>query len=108
VEPLDPVAGHIPGAVNVPSAANLVADGPRAGRFKSVDELRQVYAGALGARTVAAGAGDGGGVGVYCGSGVTAALDALVLELLGVEAALYPGSWSEYVTDPDRPVATGE
>ena len=102
VEPYDPVAGHIPGAVNVPAASNLVTGGARAGRFKSAEELREVYADALTA------SGNGGAVGVYCGSGVTAAHDALVLDLLGIEAALYPGSWSEYVTDPSRPVATGD
>ena len=101
-EPVDPVAGRIPGAVNVPAASNLVAEGPRAGRFKTLDELRGVYADALAA------AGNGGAVGAYCGSGVTASFDVLALELLGVEAALYPGSWSEYVTDPTRPVARGD
>lgn len=101
VEPVDPVAGRVPGAVNVPTTRNLVADGDRAGRFRPRDELAGVYAAALGA-------GDAGPpVGVYCGSGVTAAHDVLALELLGVRAALYPGSWSEWVTDPTRPVATG-
>jgi thiosulfate/3-mercaptopyruvate sulfurtransferase len=90
-EPVDPVAGHIPGAINVPTAANL--DG---GRFKSVEELREVYAAAL-----------EGPVACYCGSGVTAAHDVLALSLLGVDAALYPGSWSHWVTDRSRPVATG-
>jgi thiosulfate/3-mercaptopyruvate sulfurtransferase len=98
VEPVDPVAGHIPGAVNVPAARNLVTDGPRAGRFKSVAELREVYAAALA----------GGRAGAYCGSGVTASADVLALDLLGIEAALYAGSWSEWVTDPTRPVATGD
>jgi thiosulfate/3-mercaptopyruvate sulfurtransferase len=90
-EPVDPVAGHIPGAINVPTAGNL--DG---GRFKSVEELREVYAAAL-----------EGPVACYCGSGVTAAHDVLALSLLGIDAALYPGSWSHWVTDPSRPVATG-
>jgi thiosulfate/3-mercaptopyruvate sulfurtransferase len=94
-EPVDPVAGRIPGAVNVPTASNLGLDG----RFRPVEELRAVYA--------EAGALDGGTVAAYCGSGVTAAHDVLALELLGVRAALYPGSWSEWVTDPARPVATG-
>jgi len=88
VEPVDPVAGHVPGAVNVPTAANLDASG----RFRRVEELRDVYAAALEADAVA----------VYCGSGVTAAHDVLALELLGVRAALYAGSWSEWVTDPAR------
>ena len=96
VEPVDPVAGHVPGAVNVPTARNL-ADGDRAGRFRTPEELAEEYHLALrpGVR-----------VGAYCGSGVTAAHDVLALDLLGVEAALYAGSWSEWVTDPTRPVAT--
>jgi thiosulfate/3-mercaptopyruvate sulfurtransferase len=96
VEPVDPVAGHVPGAVNVPTACNRVAEGERAGRFRSVDELAREYAAPAGTE-----------VAVYCGSGVTAAHDVLALELLGVRAALYPGSWSHWVTDPARPVARG-
>jgi thiosulfate/3-mercaptopyruvate sulfurtransferase len=95
VEPVDPVAGHVPGAVNVPTARNLVADGERAGRFKTKEELAAAYAMPPGSE-----------VGVYCGSGVTAAHDVLALELLGVRAALYAGSWSEWVTDPSRPVTS--
>lgn len=102
VEPVDPVAGHVPGAVNVPTARNLVAEGERLGRFCTADELAAAYGPALhpalDPRTE---------VGVYCGSGVTAAHDVLALELLGIRAALYAGSWSQWVTDPDRPVATG-
>jgi thiosulfate/3-mercaptopyruvate sulfurtransferase len=98
VEPVDPVAGHVPGAVNVPTARNLVAEGERAGRFRSREELAAEYGPALDA---------GREVGVYCGSGVTAAHDVLALERLGIRAALYAGSWSEWVTDPARPVATG-
>lgn len=94
VEPIDQVAGHIPGAVNVPTARNLAADG----RFLPAAELRASYA------TV--GAVPGADVAVYCGSGVTAAHDVLALEVAGVAAALYPGSWSEWVADPGRPVAT--
>ena len=96
VEPLDPVAGHIPGAVNVPTQRNL----DERGRFRAPAELASVYAGV--------GAAAGADVAVYCGSGVTAAHDVLALELAGVRAALYPGSWSEWVADPARPVATGE
>ncbi|NYJ01060.1 thiosulfate/3-mercaptopyruvate sulfurtransferase [Nocardioides thalensis] len=94
-EPVDPVAGRIPGAVNVPTARNLAADG----RFRDLAGLRAAYdeVGALGGGTVA----------VYCGSGVTAAHDVLALDLLGVRAALYPGSWSGWITDPERPVERG-
>jgi thiosulfate/3-mercaptopyruvate sulfurtransferase len=87
-EPVDPVAGHIPGAVNVHFLANL-ADG----RFKSAEELSAIYP-------------TTGEVGVYCGSGVNAAHDVLALELVGVTAGLYPGSWSHWVSDPERPVET--
>ncbi|MBZ5733731.1 sulfurtransferase [Nocardioides sp. TRM66260-LWL] len=95
VEPVDPVAGHIPGAVNVPTSTNLRADGT----FRSADELRALYA--------AAGVTGEDDVAVYCGSGVTAAHDVLALELAGVTAALYPGSWSGWITDPARPVERG-
>lgn len=92
VEPLDPVAGHVPGAVNVPTDANLGPDG----RFRSADELAAVYAGV--------GAVPGADVAAYCGSGVTAAHDVLALEVAGVRASLYPGSWSGWISDPRRPV----
>lgn len=98
-EPVDPVAGHIPGAVNVPTACNLAADG----RFRSVDELSALYA-EVGATPQA---GQAGEVAAYCGSGVTAAHDVLAMELAGVRAALYPGSWSGWITDPGRPVTSG-
>jgi thiosulfate/3-mercaptopyruvate sulfurtransferase len=95
VEPMDKVAGHIPGAVNAPTTGNVSADG----HFLPADELRERFA-ALGA--------DGSQpVGAYCGSGVTAAHEALALEIAGVDAPVYVGSWSEWITDPDRPVATG-
>lgn len=94
VEPVDPVAGHVPGAVNVPTSANLTADGT----FRPVEELRAVYA--------AAGVVPGADVAVYCGSGVTATHDLVALELLGVRGRLYAGSWSEWSADPGRPVAT--
>ena len=93
-EPVDPVAGHVPGAVNAPAADNVGG-----GRFLPRAELSAVYD--------AAGAVEGAHVGVYCGSGVTAAHDVFALALLGRPAALYPGSWSEWVSDPSRPVATG-
>ena len=92
VEPVDPVAGHVPGAVNVPTTENLDQDG----RFRPADELREVYA--------RVGAVAGASVAAYCGSGVTAAHDVLAMEVAGVRAALYPGSWSEWVADPARPV----
>jgi thiosulfate/3-mercaptopyruvate sulfurtransferase len=95
-EPIDPVAGHIPGAVNAPTVDNARADG----RFLDAQALRQRFEG-LGIQP-----GDGP-VGAYCGSGVTAAHEVLALHEAGVDAALYVGSWSDWVTDPTRPVATG-
>jgi thiosulfate/3-mercaptopyruvate sulfurtransferase len=92
VEPVDPVAGHIPGAVNVPTSRNLAEDG----RFRSAEELRGLYA--------EVGAVPGADVAAYCGSGVTATHDLIAMELAGIRAALYPGSWSGWVTDPSRPV----
>ena len=91
-EPVDPVAGHVPGAVNAPTGDNLAPDG----RFRSPAELAEVYAAARGRRTA-----------VYCGSGVTATHDLLALAVAGLDGVLYPGSWSQWVRDPDRPVATG-
>lgn len=91
VEPLDPVAGHIPGAVNVPSTRLLADDGT----LVSDADLARVL-----------GVGDGE-VAVYCGSGVTAAVTIAGLAAAGVDAALFPGSWSEWSSDPARPVARG-
>jgi len=94
VEPIDPVAGHIPGAVNLPTTEHAEADG----RLRAADALR--------ARFAEVGVGDGAPVGAYCGSGVTAAHTVLALNLAGrADAALYVGSWSEWITDPERPVA---
>jgi thiosulfate/3-mercaptopyruvate sulfurtransferase len=96
VEPIDPVAGHIPGAVNVPSGELLRLEG----EFVDAASLR--------ARFEAAGVRDGVSVGAYCGSGVAAAQEVLALEVAGLGgAALYVGSWSEWIRDPGRPVATG-
>lgn len=92
-EPLDPVAGHIPGARNWPMARSLDA----AGRLLPQSRLGEELAGVRGRK-----------VGAYCGSGITAAHTVLALEVAGIPAALYPGSWSEWITDPARPVATGD
>jgi thiosulfate/3-mercaptopyruvate sulfurtransferase len=94
-EPVDPVAGHIPGALNAPAAGNFAADGT----FRSPAELRH--------RFVALGAAGDREVGAYCGSGVTAAQAVLALALAGIPASMYLGSWSNWVADPARPVATG-
>ncbi|MDQ1689235.1 MAG: thiosulfate/3-mercaptopyruvate sulfurtransferase [Frankiaceae bacterium] len=95
VEPIDPVAGHIPGAVSAPAAENVDA----AGRFLPADALRERFA-TLGVTPDVP-------VGAYCGSGVTAAQELLALEVAGFAGALYAGSWSEWVADGSRPVATG-
>jgi thiosulfate/3-mercaptopyruvate sulfurtransferase len=92
-EPVDPVAGHIPGALSCPASSLLDEDG----RYLTGDRLRAVLAPVLG----------GGRVVSYCGSGVQATQLVLALRELGVDAALYAGSWSEWIRDPDRPVATG-
>ncbi|OKI08150.1 3-mercaptopyruvate sulfurtransferase [Streptomyces sp. CB02923] len=95
VEPIDRVAGHIPGALSAPTTENLTADGT----FLPPPELAARF-GALGATADTE-------VGVYCGSGVSAAQEVLALAVAGVPAALYVGSWSEWSADPARPVATG-
>jgi thiosulfate/3-mercaptopyruvate sulfurtransferase len=97
-EPVDRVAGHIPGAVSAPTLDNVGPDG----RFLPAGELRGRFTG-LGVPGEAGGA----AVGCYCGSGVTAAHEVLALAIAGIPAALYVGSWSEWITDPGRPVATG-
>ena len=96
-EPVDPVAGHIPGAVSAPTSGNVNPDGT----FKDSAELTARFA-ALGAVP-----GTAAPIGSYCGSGVTAAHEVLALALAGIPAALYVGSWSDWVTDPARPMATG-
>jgi thiosulfate/3-mercaptopyruvate sulfurtransferase len=95
IEPLDPVAGHIPGAVNRFYGSNLRPDG----RFKPAEVLRNEYLALLGGR-------DAGSVVHQCGSGVTACHNLLAMEHAGLGGArIYPGSWSEWVADPARPVA---
>jgi thiosulfate/3-mercaptopyruvate sulfurtransferase len=93
VEPLDPVAGHVPGALSAPATENLRPDG--------------TFPDDLAARYAALGVHPGTAVGVYCGSGVHAAQEVAALAEAGIEAALWPGSWSEWTGDPSRPVATG-
>ena len=89
VEPVDPVAGHIPGATNVPSTSLLADDGTF---LPDTDVARRAGEGAIGA---------------YCGSGVTASVVVAALAAAGVDAALYPGSWSEWCSDPTHPVSRG-
>ncbi|MDP9184325.1 MAG: sulfurtransferase [Actinomycetota bacterium] len=97
VEPIDPVAGHIPGARSAPWAGNLDAEG----RFLAPEVLRDRYA-SLGVRN------DGTTIG-YCGSGVTTCHDLLAMRLAGLgDGRLYAGSWSGWVSDRSRPVAVGE
>jgi thiosulfate/3-mercaptopyruvate sulfurtransferase len=97
-ETIDPVAGHIPGAWNRPYTLNLNA----AGAFKSPAELRTEFAALLGATPVEK-------VICQCGSGVSACHNLLALEVADLTGArLYPGSWSEWCADPNRPIATGE
>ena len=95
IEPVDPRGGHIPGARSAPTTGNLRADGT----FENPPALAR--------RFRALGAGMGGPIGAYCGSGITATHEIVALALAGLDAALYPGSWSEWVSDPARPVATG-
>jgi len=96
VEPIDAVAGHIPGAGCLPFTGNLADN-----KLKTAADLKQ--------RFTDAGIDSGTPVTCYCGSGVTAAHNILALIHAGfAEPTLYSGSWSEWITDPDRPVATGE
>jgi thiosulfate/3-mercaptopyruvate sulfurtransferase len=98
VEPIDPVAGHIPGAVNLPTTDNLDA----AGRFLPPAALKERFS-LLQTQNE-----EGQKAIIYCGSGVTAAHQLLAMELAGVSGTLYPPSWSGWVSDPARPVATGK
>ncbi|MFD5797169.1 sulfurtransferase [Streptomyces diastatochromogenes] len=95
VEPIDRVGGHIPGAVSAPTNENVGPDG----RFLSSADLRD--------RFKALGVSEEAPVGVYCGSGVSGAHEVLALAVAGIPAALYVGSWSEWSSDPSRPVAVG-
>jgi len=95
IEPVDPRAGHIPGAVSAPTAGNIGSDG----RFRPREELRDRFT-ALGVRPDVPTA-------VYCGSGVTAAHEIAALEIAGFAAALYPGSFSQWSNNPANEVATG-
>lgn len=95
VEPVDPVAGHIPGAANLPSTALLNADGT----FLAPDELRAAFA--------ASGISEAGATGTYCGSGVTASVVVAAAAITGVDLALFPGSWSQWCSNPENPVETG-
>jgi thiosulfate/3-mercaptopyruvate sulfurtransferase len=91
VEPVDPVAGHIPGATNLPSTGLL----SERGEFLPDDDLSKLFGH------------ENAAPGVYCGSGVTAAVAVAALAAIGVDAVLFPGSWSEWCSDPARPVARG-
>jgi thiosulfate/3-mercaptopyruvate sulfurtransferase len=95
VEPVDAVAGHIPGAKNIPSGALLADDGT----FLANGALAQLFSDH--------GVDRDARVGAYCGSGVTATIAIAALAATGCEAALFPGSWSEWSSDPSRPVASG-
>ena len=96
-EPIDPVAGHIPGALNRLYKDNLGADG----RFKSPQELRTAFQALLQNRKPEE-------VVHQCGSGVSACHNILAMEIAGLPGSrLYPGSWSEWCADPARPVARG-
>lgn len=94
-EPVDPVAGHIPGAVNVPSTSLLTADGA----LLPDADLTDLFS--------ASGVRPGSAVAAYCGSGVTAAVVVAALASVGVDAALFPGSWSQWSAEPGREVARG-
>lgn len=97
VEPIDPVAGHIPGALNRPFALNLDANG----FFKSPALLKAVFESLLAGRDPAT-------VVHHCGSGVSALPNLIAMEVAGLgSTALYAGSWSEWCNDPKRPVAVG-
>jgi thiosulfate/3-mercaptopyruvate sulfurtransferase len=95
-EPVDKVAGHIPGAVNAPFGDTL----DEAGKLRTPAELRRYFSGR--------GVDPGRPVAAYCGSGVTAAQTVLALTVAGFDPALYVGSWSNWITDPARPIDVGQ
>ena len=95
VEPVDAVAGHVPGAISAPAAMSHDI----AGHFLGLDDLTERFS--------PLGVVPGRPVGVYCGSGITAAHTVLALRLIGVDAALYAASWSGWISDPTHPVASG-
>jgi thiosulfate/3-mercaptopyruvate sulfurtransferase len=96
-EPIDPRAGHIPGAVNLPFAGNLTGDAIPV--FRPADELHARFAAVGADRNLPV---------VYCGSGVTSCHDLLALHAAGLRGRLYAGSWSEWSADPSLPIATGD
>jgi thiosulfate/3-mercaptopyruvate sulfurtransferase len=94
-ETIDPVAGHVPGAISAPFQANLTPSGT----FRSAAELKASYAGVIDGA-------DTDGVACMCGSGVTACHNIFAMELAGIsDVRLYPGSWSEWIRSPERPIA---
>lgn len=95
-EPYDPVGGHIPGAINLPTGRHLDSDGRMLERATVLKTLESV------------GIHAGTSVAAYCGSGVTAAHTALILDEVGIAAKVFPGSWSQWSNTPGRPVATGD
>jgi thiosulfate/3-mercaptopyruvate sulfurtransferase len=98
VEPLDKVAGHIPGAINLPFEDNLDFDGT----FMSKDEMVELYDNLVGDKGASQ-------VVMMCGSGVTACHNLVAMEIAGlIGTRLYAGSWSEWITDPKHPIVTGE
>lgn len=92
---LDPGAGHIPGAINIPTVSHIAADG----RLHPPAQLRAALA--------AQGIGEGVDVVLYCNNGIASAHSALAFAVAGIEARVYPGSWSQWTRSPGRPIATG-
>lgn len=92
-EPLDPIAGHVPGALNLPGVRYLADDGT----LRSPEEIRAAFAEVAGDRPVA----------LYCGSGITAAQAALAAASAGIDVDLFPGSWSAWSNTPGAAIATG-